>query len=223
MIVTEKSNTTAYSTICFFLNPHNEQPMSTEHLSIETQIVLLPVEPYMAHVFWDVASSDLEKARKRFEHGVRLRSVLRVYDVTGTNKINPNPILEMDVDLHSTRCYVPLSKPDRSYFVELGLAAGNSQFVTLSRSNVAHMPRAWPVEPLPPTQPKTEDHPLHTATRDTKDQSLSSHRGKIRWEKPERYGTPETDISAMNERSFTAGISSERSFSETENKSNDDD
>jgi hypothetical protein len=112
----------------------------------ETRVVLLPVVPYMVHVYWDVASDELEKARDRVDDDRRSRTVLRFYDVTDIffDGTNAHSFFDVYVELESRSRYVHLWSPDKSYFVELGLKTEDDRFFPLVRSNVAHTPSAWP-------------------------------------------------------------------------------
>lgn len=106
----------------------------------EDRVVLLPVEPYSAHVYWDLGRE------KRKLPSKRSRPVLRFHDITGSNPENPSGSFDVEVDLRAGNWYVPLWSAGRSYVVELGMRNGKGMFYPLVRSNAAHFPPAHPAE-----------------------------------------------------------------------------
>ena len=120
----------------------------------ETRAVLLPVEPYLVHVYWEVTSVELEKAKHRLgdEYG-RSQTVLRCYDITNIifDGTNAHGTFDVHIDLQAKNWYVSLRSPDKSYFVELGFKTEDSRFYPIARSNIAETPRARPA-------PKSDEH-----------------------------------------------------------------
>ena len=121
----------------------NEQTMKLNDSYDETRVVLLPVDPYLVHVYWKIASDQLEKAKQGLgsDYG-RSRAALRFYDVTnvvfdGTNACS---FFDVNVDLQSKNWYVNLQSPERSYFVELGLKAEDGIFFPFARSDIVETP-----------------------------------------------------------------------------------
>ena len=120
----------------------------------ESRVVLLPVEPYLIHAYWDVTSNDIEKAKQRLgdDYG-QSQAVLRFYDVTNIiyDGTNAHGFFDVDIDLQSKDWYVDLWSPDKSYFVDLGFKTGDGFFLSVARSSVAKTPCAWPA-------PKVDEH-----------------------------------------------------------------
>ncbi len=120
----------------------------------ESRVVLLPVEPYLIHAYWDVTCNDIEKAKQRLgdDYG-QSQAVLRFYDVTNIiyDGTNAHGFFDVDIDLQSKDWYVNLQRPDKSYFVDLGFKTGDGFFLSVARSSVAKTPCAWPV-------PKADAH-----------------------------------------------------------------
>lgn len=147
----------------------------------ETRVVLLPIDPYMVHVYWEISFGELEKARHRFgdEHE-RSQPVLRFYDVTNIifDCTNAHSSFDIDINLQAKNWYVHLWSPEKSYFVELGLKTKDSRFFPIARSNVAGIPPAWPApkaderymlvagdyDLLETIQMSVEQQPLHGLT-----------------------------------------------------------
>ena len=94
-----------------------------------TRVVAMAVNPYLIHVYWDLAAAQLgspEPASLRFRE-------------TGSGNA-----FDVNVDLSAKSWYVHLWSPDRRYDVELGVHR-NGEFVPLAHSNPVQSPRAWPV------------------------------------------------------------------------------
>jgi len=120
----------------------------------ESRVVLLPVEPYLIHAYWDVTSNDIEKAKQRLDDDYgQSQAILRFYDVTNIiyDGTNAHGFFDVDIDLKSKDWYVDLWSPDKSYFVDLGFKTGDGFFLSLARSSVVKTPCAWP-------GPKIDEH-----------------------------------------------------------------
>ena len=113
----------------------------------ETSVVLLPVGPYLLHVYWEVAPLELEKAKDQLgdEYG-RSRAILRCHDVTNLafDGTNAHGFFDVGVDLSAKGRYVDVWSPEKSYFVELGFGKEDGRFFPMARSNIAETPSAWP-------------------------------------------------------------------------------
>lgn len=187
--------------------------------SIETRVVLLPVDPYLVHVYWEVNSQEIDRARYLpGDTHESSQALLRFYDVTNVffNGTNANSTFDMKIDLESKNWYVRLLVPDKSYIVELGLENTDGSFFSLAQSNTVHTPRAWPV-------PKVDDTCL-LVDRRSDDDSLTTtevyaapHGGA---EEPDlQEATPQTwetepepkaeSLTQMNEEQFSFGVSSQ--------------
>ena len=113
----------------------------------QTRVVLLPVDPYLVHVYWEIAPRDEERARRRTRAlGPRFQATLRFCDITHTvsDRSNAESQFDVDIELGSGNWYVHLWSPEKRYFVDLGLRTEDGTFVPIARSNVVHTPRAHP-------------------------------------------------------------------------------
>ena len=192
----------------FYWKPVNGLSMVTFAPSIETQVVLLPVDPYLAHAYWEIAGTDLEHLRSHGEIGSKQQLSVRIYDASIPDDKHTGPVIELHLPLHQSKCYIPLSQPDRSYVAKIGMIGRERQFISLAESNVIRMPRAWPVKPLVHTQPQEKQHPfIRKATQRSKDTLYSQ---------PRELGKPKTAISSgepgslslLNESFFNTGVTS---------------
>jgi hypothetical protein len=125
----------------------NREPIDLPDSYGETRAVLMAIEPYLLHVYWEVTSDVLEKAKHGFgDDHTQPQTILRFYDVTNASVDHgkTHNFFDLDIDLYSRSRYVHLWSPDKSYFVELGFKAGDGRFFPIVRSNVAKTPSAWP-------------------------------------------------------------------------------
>ncbi len=120
----------------------------------ETRVVLLPVEPYLLHVYWEVTPVELERAKHQIKDNHRQsQTILRCYDVTNIlfDGMNAHGSFDVYIDLPAKSWYVPLWSPEKSYFVELGFKTEDGRFYPIARSNIAQIPPDWPA-------PRSDEH-----------------------------------------------------------------
>lgn len=129
-----------------------------EHLSLEldgtlpaaygeTRIVLLPVDPYRVHVYWEVSGNGIDFVQALVEKGaLRPQALLRFHDVTSLPQgdVRPEGRFDVKVNVEARNWYVNLLNPERSYVVGLGFQGRDGRFHEIARSNRADTPRAWP-------------------------------------------------------------------------------
>ncbi len=109
----------------------------------KTRVVLLPVDPYLIHVYWDIAKRDLKRVRDQIGKAAqRAQATLRFYDITDIffDGTNAHSSFDVDIDLQTGNWYAHLWSPGRSYCVDLG---GRR---IIARSNGAETPPAYPSE-----------------------------------------------------------------------------
>jgi hypothetical protein len=156
-----------------------------------SNLVLLPVEPYLLHAFWDIHPPDLNQAKKQIKgQKDHASTFLRFYDVTGITpgKKKAHHTFDVQIDPNANNWYVRLWSAGRSYYAELGLKAGDEPFVSVTRSNVTNMPADQPAQPI-------EEHlPIRSVKRDTMQDAKQARRT--------------IDPTRINEEEFTHGISS---------------
>ncbi|GAB4310030.1 MULTISPECIES: DUF4912 domain-containing protein [Pseudothermotoga] len=104
------------------------------------KIVLLPVNPHLVYLYWDLSAETFEKLSKAKNVAVRL------YDVTFIifDGKNAHRIFEAGIDLGVCRNYyfhVPMSNAD--YIAEIGYKNGYD-FIPLLRSNLCKTPSDSP-------------------------------------------------------------------------------
>ncbi|MGA9057000.1 MAG: DUF4912 domain-containing protein [Terriglobia bacterium] len=231
------------------------KPSEFPHFYEHTRVVLLPVNPYLVHVYWEVPPHDLKEIKKLLGRpALRAQPVLRFRDITSIifDGTNAHSHFDVDIDLGAGNWYVHLWGPAKSYCVDLGLRTNDGQFHPLARSNIAQTPRARPsgraeetymlvegdyhrVEAVPPPaghvpgpvrmRPESSGaaESAEIGQRPAEPYSLQDWRqfvsepeqGRVR--NSESGLNDDTDLTAMNERSFLFGMSSGKMASREEN------
>ncbi|MGD0129415.1 MAG: DUF4912 domain-containing protein [Terriglobia bacterium] len=129
----------------------------------ETRAVLLPVNPHLVHIYWEISARDLEEIGEVFSRlGPRVQPVLRFYTTAqaGLDSVNSTHRFEVVIALGAGKWYVRLENPANSYCIDLGLRLPGGAFHSLARSNVAEMPKACPSDRLEERYLVVEaDHP----------------------------------------------------------------
>jgi len=111
----------------------------------ETKAVLLPVNPHLLYVYWELSTRDLEELSRVFSRlGPRARPVLRFYETANPDSLNSASCFEVAIALSAGKWYVHLEHPAKSYCLDLGIYLGQGSFRLLARSNVAEMPKTCP-------------------------------------------------------------------------------
>lgn len=105
----------------------------------ETELVLMPVDPFLIHAYWDFSPKDWEEVQVR-----RRPVVLRIYDITmiqfdGTNA---HHYFDVTVTLKAQNWYVHLWSAEKSLCADLGWLLPDGSFQPIVRSNVIQTPRA---------------------------------------------------------------------------------
>ncbi len=109
----------------------------------EDRMVLLVRDPWWLFSYWEFTpwreARVLEGMRR--EGCEREKTVLRVYDVTGTSIESPNSFFDIEVGDRADNWYIDTGAPDREWVAEVGFRARGGRFFALVRSNAARTPR----------------------------------------------------------------------------------
>lgn len=127
----------------------------------QTELVVLPIDPFHAHAFWNVCIEDLEGARSHLgEEGASARLILRFFDITYIDFDGSNAHSSFDLEVHGLQnCwYFDFWKSEKTYLVDLGLLGGDGSFGPIVRSNVFHLPRHSPSPDYGRTALVLDDH-----------------------------------------------------------------
>lgn len=102
----------------------------------EDRLVLVPRDPEWVFIYWELSEASYRRALALVPGG---RVVLRLYveQESGTTGVS-----EQDVGAGSRRVYARARGGDRAMMAELGLRGGGDVFVTMVRSERAHVPVA---------------------------------------------------------------------------------
>jgi hypothetical protein len=111
----------------------------------KTEVVLLPVDPYLVYAYWEVTDVDLKRAKRKLKKEFEgARAALRFYDLTDTakNEKGRGSYFDVEIELSARSLFVPLWSPGKTYRVELGVRVPAGRFVCLAGSNIAGHPSA---------------------------------------------------------------------------------
>ena len=105
----------------------------------KTELVLMPVDPFLLYAYWDFSPKDWEEVQAR-----RRPSVLRIYDVTTIqfDGTNAHHYFDVPVFLGAQNWYVHLWSAEKSLCADLGWLLSDGSFHLIIRSNVVQTPRA---------------------------------------------------------------------------------
>ncbi len=116
----------------------------------EDRVVLMVKDPWWIYAYWEIRPETERATRSalRPEEIPGLRSILRVYDVTGAGE--PSATQSVDVVLSglATNWFIHTNAPGHAYLVEIGLLTARGRFVPLARSNRVTTPRFGPSDDI---------------------------------------------------------------------------
>ncbi len=110
----------------------------------KTRLILMEIDPYQVHAFWEVTVVDGQKADARLgRKDPAVAWVLRFYETAGCDAAESTMQTGFDVpvDLAPGNWYVRLPASDRNYCAELGPISKGGRFSAACRSNIIHIPR----------------------------------------------------------------------------------
>jgi len=114
----------------------------------ESAISLMVRDPYWLFTYWEFGP-DLRSelvARIGEEALLRSRTVLRVYDVTGSDPEHAEGHYDIDIAREARNWYINVPRVERDYCVDIGLIVPDGTFITIARSNTVSLPPVGPSE-----------------------------------------------------------------------------
>ena len=112
----------------------------------ESRIVLMDIDPYHVHAYWEITHKDKKKVLKLFEESSKQpKQVIRVYDVTCIHFDGKNAHSYFDIETNRNRgnWYIDLWSPHKSLCAEIGMRSPKGNFYPIARSNFVDTPRAY--------------------------------------------------------------------------------
>ncbi|MBI3608138.1 MAG: DUF4912 domain-containing protein [Nitrospirae bacterium] len=114
-----------------------------------TEIVALPVDPFMVYVYWELTADAIAAARRTLGAAWEgSAQVLRAYDVAWIEFDGTNAHHQFDLDVQGEvgNWYLHLWSPEQTLLIEIGWRSRDGRFVAAARSNVVSTPRNAPGE-----------------------------------------------------------------------------
>ena len=116
---------------------------------VKDRLTLTAVDPFWLHAFWELTVQSVHRAEAALGsdwHGAK--PVVRLFDVTSgdTTSTSDTPLRDIVVHGGSSRCYIDVPQPPRSYQTAVGYLTRTGRFFPLTRSNVMVPPKAGAAE-----------------------------------------------------------------------------
>jgi len=129
---------------------YNRDPLEAEGLPYSygiNRIVILPVDPTFAFIYWEVRDDALNSMFDQFGYDSKL--TIRIYDVTNIefNGLNANEWWDIDAFNRIGTWYLKHYKGDRNLVVDIGLKSTDGLFHVIHRSKAIYFPRDRMVAP----------------------------------------------------------------------------
>ncbi len=108
----------------------------------EDRLVLLVRDPWWIYGYWEVTPGrEAQIMHDIYKSGLyRDKTVLRVYDVTGTAIDAPNGFFDIEIHHLNSNWYIDVGSPDRDWIAEIGIRTRDGRFFMMVRSNVVKTP-----------------------------------------------------------------------------------
>ncbi len=127
-----------------------KDPLETEEPPYSydiNRIVILPVDPTFAFLYWEVREDTLNSMFQQFGYDSKL--TIRVYDVTNVefNGFNANEWWDVEIYNRIGSWYLKHFKGDRNLVVDIGILSTDGNFHVIHRSKTIYFPRDNMVAP----------------------------------------------------------------------------
>lgn len=119
--------------------------VSEKNGSTRDRLVVMVLDPYWLHAYWELTRRSVERARAAMGHFWHsARPVLRLSEVDRNGTTSSARKFVRDIPIHGgvTNWYVDVYDPPKSYQLEIGYQAGEDRFHSLAKSNVVTTPAA---------------------------------------------------------------------------------
>lgn len=111
----------------------------------KTYIRALPRDPYWLFIYWEVTQQSIEKVKNSMgaDKFNSAKSVLRVFEVAGTDTVQSNQTNYFDIEInkYANNWYLKVSQPGRTFLIKYGLLATDGTFYEIVQSNLVQTPR----------------------------------------------------------------------------------
>ncbi len=105
-------------------------------------IVLLPLDPYRAHAFWELPWEKIQQAAGWLGGEDSTHRVLRVNRISGDGSVKNS--YDVEIHPHAKSWYLRMDEPGAKFFIQIGLKNSSGQFESLAESNALALPPGRP-------------------------------------------------------------------------------
>ncbi|MCL2304159.1 MAG: DUF4912 domain-containing protein [Planctomycetaceae bacterium] len=111
----------------------------------QDRFVLLVRDPYWLHVYWELCSRLIERAKAAMGHSWHTAvPILRLFRIVADGFNNPRRDLVRDIRIHSevNNWYVDVQDPPGTFQVEIGFLSQEGNFFPVASSNIVQTPQS---------------------------------------------------------------------------------
>ena len=116
---------------------------SSDRVDGKDRIVLMVRDSYWLHVYWDLSSQAVQRARAALSQDWHsARPVLRLVEIANSSVSDAAEKLVREIEIHGAvkNWYIDVSNPPTTYRVEIGYLTSSGRFLSLGRSNAVTTP-----------------------------------------------------------------------------------
>jgi len=134
----------------------NREPVQKSPKDLSTgfgkdRVVVMVRDPYWLHAYWELTHQAVQRAEAALGqdwHGAR--PIMRLFDVSAqeTTATSETPVRDVEIHGGCNNWYLEVTKPPRSFRVDIGYVSRRGQFFVLARSNVVSTPKAGVTDQL---------------------------------------------------------------------------
>ena len=106
----------------------------------KSQIILVPLSPKSAYVYWELSQADQDAARRQGAE----KMALRIYEVINLDRedVSAHSMQQFECDERARDRHVPIPVSDRNYVAEVGYITGDGRWLSSIRSQFVQVPNA---------------------------------------------------------------------------------
>jgi len=126
-------------------------PHTLDHASQKDRIIVLARDSYWLHAHWELSRATLARAQAALgQEWHSAQPILRLMDVSSDDTTNAAERQLRDIPIHGgvNNWYIDVTKPPRSFRIDVGYLSRRGRFYVLARSNIVTTPKAGVTDAL---------------------------------------------------------------------------
>ena len=108
----------------------------------DNKIVLMVRDPWTLFAYWEVQKEVEDGTREEIRNQslVALKSILRVFEITGNNDGDSKAVLDFELKNWANNWYVHIPETGKKWMVQLGILCTTGEFFSMAHSNIVMSP-----------------------------------------------------------------------------------